>query len=485
MAICVSVRSATVKEAAAAVSVAQEKGADLVEVRFDLMSSPPTDLAPLKTAPLPKMATLRSKAHGGEWEGKDEDRLRLYRRAARAGFSLIDLEIDSPLLGFRDRDLKKVEVVVSHHDHEGTPPTSRIIEIMLLAGARGDLAKGAFKVNTVSELHRLVHASKLLSLTGKKFVLLGMGPLGPITRLRYRRLGSSMTYASLEPGKETAQGQVDIASLKKLENGIITGIAGMPLGHSFSPSMHRAAFEAMGIAGTYLPFPAQREELPLLMELMRDLDIAGLNVTIPHKETVMEHLDRLDGNAEDVGAVNVIVNQKGRLIGKNTDVSGLAQAFKAAGVDVRGKRSLIVGAGGAARACAAFLRRDGANIVVANRTRSRAEEVARRFSGEAVGLDDVKGMDFDVVVNCTPLGMKGFPSQLPIDPEVFHPGQVAMDVIYNPERTPFLTEAEARGCKIIPGREMLIYQAMDAFEAWTGQRPPYEILAEAVRKEQE
>ncbi|HOQ26848.1 MAG TPA: type I 3-dehydroquinate dehydratase, partial [Methanomassiliicoccaceae archaeon] len=185
MAICVSVRSATVKEAAAAVSVAQEKGADLVEVRFDLMSSPPTDLAPLKTAPLPKMATLRSKAHGGEWEGKDEDRLRLYRRAARAGFSLIDLEIDSPLLGFRDRDLKKVEVVVSHHDHEGTPPTSRIIEIMLLAGARGDLAKGAFKVNTVSELHRLVHASKLLSLTGKKFVLLGMGPLGPITRLRY------------------------------------------------------------------------------------------------------------------------------------------------------------------------------------------------------------------------------------------------------------------------------------------------------------
>ena len=110
-----------------------------------------------------------------------------------------------------------------------------------------------------------------------------MGPLGPITRLRYRRLGSSMTYASLEPGKETAQGQVDIASLKKMENGIITGITGMPLGHSFSPSMHRAAFEAMGIAGTYLPFPAQREELPLLMELMRDLDIAGLNVTIPRR----------------------------------------------------------------------------------------------------------------------------------------------------------------------------------------------------------
>lgn len=483
MTICVSVRAATLKEAAEAISEAKEKGADLAEVRFDLLTEPPSDLTPLKNAPLPKMATLRSKAHGGEWGGGDKAKFNLYRRAIRAGFKLIDLEDDSPLLGSRDRELRKAELVISHHELGEAPSEGRIIEIMLLAGARGDLAKGAFVVNTVGGLHRLVQAGKLLSLTGRKFVLLGTGDLGPITRMRYRRLGSSMTYASLEPGKETAPGQVDVATLKKMEDGVITGITGMPLGHSFSPVLHSAAFEAAGIAGEYLKFPAHESELPQLMSIMRELDIAGLNVTIPHKERVMEHLDKIEASAEEVGAVNVIVNRKGRLIGMNTDTSGLAQAFKSAGADVKGRRSLIIGAGGAARACAAFLRREGADIVIANRTRPRAKEVAKRFSGQAVSLDEAAGMDFDVIVNCTPLGMEGFPSQLPIDPAVFRPGQVVMDVIYNPERTPFLTEAEGRGCKTIPGREMLIYQAMDAFEAWTGQRPSYEVMAEAVRKE--
>ncbi len=484
MTICASVRAATVKEAAEAVAAAQEKGADLAEVRFDLLTEPPSDLTPFKNVPLPMMATLRSKAHGGQWEGEDKAKLQLYRRAIRAGFKLIDLEDDSPLIGSRDRELRRAEQVISHHELGDTPTVGRIVEIMLQAGARGDLAKGAFAVNTVEGLHRLVQAGKLLSLTGKRFVLLGTGDLGPITRMRYRRMGSSMTYASLEPGRETAPGQVDVATLKRMENGIITGITGMPLGHSFSPAMHRAAFEAAGIAGTYLKFPANEHELGRLMDIVRELNMAGLNVTIPHKESVMEHLDRIEASAQEVGAVNVVVNRKGRLVGLNTDVSGLAQAFKAAGAEVKGKRSLIVGAGGAARACAAFLRREDADIIIANRTRSRAEEVAREFSGRVVGLDEVAGLDLDVIVNCTPLGMKGFPSQLPVDPVVFRPGQVVMDVIYNPERTPFLTEAEGRGCKTIPGREMLIYQAMDAFEAWTGQRPSYEVMAEAVRKEQ-
>ena len=485
MTICVSVAAATVKDAADAIAAAQEKGADLVEVRFDLMNELPSDLTPLKNISLPRMATLRSKSHGGAWDKDDEAKVRLFRRAIKAGFALIDMEDDFPQRHLRERELKGVERVVSHHELGDTPSTARIIEIMLLAGARGELAKGAFRVDTVAGLHRLVHASKLLSLTGKKYVLVGTGELGPITRLRYCRIGSSMTYASLEKGKETAPGQVDIATLKRMENGTITGITGMPLGHSYSPAMHQAAFEAMGIAATYLPFTTRKGELPLLMELVRELDIAGLNVTIPHKESVMEHLDEIDASAREVGAVNVIVNRRGRLIGRNTDVSGLGQAFKAVGAELGGKRALIIGAGGAARACAAFLRREKVNIVIANRTRSRAEEVARKFGGRAADLDEVADMEFDVVVNCTPVGMEGYPSEIPVDPAVLRAGQLVMDVIYNPEMTPFLAEAEARGCQIIRGREMLIYQAMDAFEAWTGRRPSYEVMAGAVRKEQE
>lgn len=485
MTICVSVNAANIEEAAEATAAAKELGADLVEIRFDLMENPMEDLTPLKDIDIPKLITLRSKSYGGEWESDDKARLQLYRRAVKAGFKLIDLEDDSSLLGSRDRDLRKAELLVSHHDLEGTPPESKLIEIMLQAGVKGDLAKGAFTVNTVEELHNLVKAGNLISMTGKKFVLLGMGEFGPITRLRYRRIGSSMTFASLESGKETAMGQIDITTLKKMEKGVITGIIGMPLGHSYSPTLHHNAFEAMDISGMYLKFPTRENEVPLIIDLMRDLNINGLNVTIPHKESVIEYLDKIEDSAEDVGAVNVIVNRKGRLIGMNTDVSGIAQAFKAANADVNGKRSLIIGAGGAARACAAFLRSEDADIFITNRTMPRAEEVASMFSGQAVGADEAINLEPDVVINCTPLGMKGFPSELPIDPKILRTGQVVMDVIYNPELTPLLIEAESRGCSIISGKEMLIYQAIDAFEAWTGQRPSYEVMAEAVRKEQE
>lgn len=484
MPVCVSVVEASMDEAVKAVTQAKQRGADLVEVRFDLMDRLPEDLTPLKNLDIPKIATLRSEAQGGRSKLDDAARLRFLRRAARAGFTYVDLENNGVLLKARDRDFRSTDLIISHHDLEGTPPAGRVIDIMLAGSAKGGLAKGAFTVRSVTDLHSLVSAGKLLGLTGHPFVLLGMGELGKVTRFRYDRMGSAFTFASLEPGKEAAPGQVDLATMREMEGGVITGLTGTPLGHSVSPAMHDAAFRQLGIPGRYLLFPAQTEELGALMELVRDLDIQGLNVTIPHKEEVVGLMDRIDPVAERVGAVNVVVNDKGRLVGKNTDVSGLAKTFEKAGASVRGKRALVIGAGGAARACCAFLASEKASIFVTSRTFARAEEVARTFSGQAIELNAAASQEFDVVVNCTPAGMKGYPSELPIDPGVFRPGQTAMDVVYNPIRTPFLAEAEARGAKIISGMEMLIYQAMDAFEAWTGQRPPYEVMAGAARTEQ-
>lgn len=484
MPVCVSVSEASLDEAVQAVRAAQQGGADMVEVRFDRMAKLPEDLTPLKDAAPVRIATLRAKGHGGEWEGEDGAKLRFLRRAVRAGFEVVDLEDDSPLLRGKDRELRGADHIISHHDLVSTPSPAAIVEIMLRNAARGGLPKGAFAVNTVTDLHHLVRAGRLLSFTGHRFALLGMGELGRVTRLRYQRMGSYYTYASLEAGKEAAPGQYDLATMKAMEKGIVTGITGEPLGHSFSPALHDAAFAHLGIAGKYLAFPAAKEELGALMEVVLDLGINGLNVTIPHKETVMEHLDEIDPVAKRVGAVNVVVNREGRLIGRNTDVSGLAQAFRAAGAEVGGKQALVVGAGGAARACAAFLQQAGARIAVANRTRSHAESLAGDFSARVVDPERAADEEFEVVVNCTPVGMTGFPSGLPVPAEVLRPGQVVMDLVYNPERTALLAEAEARGATIIPGREMLIYQAMDAFEAWTGQRPPYEVMAGAARTEQ-
>ena len=153
----------------------------------------------------------------------------------------------------------------------------------------------------------------------------------------------------------------------------------------------------------------------------------------------------------------------------------------AAGADPRGKDVLVIGAGGAAKACCVVLERRGARIWVTDRTASRAQELAKRFSGRVAGHGDVASIGFDMLVNCTPLGMKGFPDELPVDPSAFRAGQWAVDRVYNPEATRFLVEAGNRGARTLSGMEMLIYQAMDAFEAWTGQRPPYEAMAEGAR----
>ncbi len=482
MRVCVSIVEDGVKEAVAAGLAAQEKGADLLEVRFDRMVKLPEDLSAFRKLTVPRIATLRTEAQGGGSQHTDEDRLRFFRRAIRIGFDYIDLEHDSPLIYRMGRDLRSVGLICSYHDLQGTPSTSRVLDALITTASRGDLAKAAFRVNSVTDLRHLVEASRMFSATGNKFVLLGMGELGEITRVMSDAFGSAFTYASLERGKEAAPGQVDIATLKTLgDRPIVSGLTGHPLGHSRSPALHQAAFRSLELPGRYLSFPATAEELPDLMYLVRELGVRGLNVTIPHKEGVMKLLDEIDPLARRVGAVNTIVNKGGRLLGRNTDVSGLERALLAAGADPRGKSVLVVGAGGAARACCLVLERRGADIWVTNRTASRAVEVARDFSARVAGHGDVGHMTFDMIVNCTPLGMGGFPDELPVDPAVFRSGQWAVDMIYNPETTPFLRAAAERGAKTLSGMEMLIYQAMDAFETWTGQRPPYEAMAAGAR----
>ena len=482
MRVCVSLAEEGVKEAVAAGLAAEAKGADLLEVRFDLMKKLPEDLSPFRKLKLPRIATLRTEAQGGQSQHEDQERLRFFRRAVRIGFENLDIEVDSPLIHRLGRELRSAGIVCSYHDFTGTPTTSRILDALISTASRGGLAKVAFKVNNMGDVRRLVEAARLFSITGNKYVLLGMGELGQITRVMSEALGSAFTYGSLEKGKEAAPGQLDVSTLKALgDRPIITGLTGSPLGHSYSPAMHNAAFLSLGIPGRYLMLPAAKEELEDLLFLVRELGIRGLNVTIPHKESVVRYLDEIDPLARKAGAVNTIVNKNGRLVGKNTDVTGLEKALLAADADPKGKSVLVVGAGGGARACCLVLQRRGADIWITNRTASRAQEVAKEMSGRVAGHGDVPNMTFDMIVNCTPLGMQGFPDDLPVDPRVFRAGQWAVDLIYNPARTRFLAEAEGRGAKTLSGREMLIYQAMDAFEAWTGQRPRYEVMAEGAR----
>jgi shikimate dehydrogenase/3-dehydroquinate dehydratase type I len=479
--ICASIVEADIEAAIRAAREAERQRADLVEIRFDLMDSISEDLSPFEELGVPTIATLRTEEQGGRFTGTMEQRLAFFERAVEH-FDLIDLELGSQILfDLRGRGAR---IICSTHRFD---PGASVKEILDLLGREDcDLVKGAFMVDSISDLHAILVSSRVLMERGKDFILIGMGELGTITRIRTCELGCSFTYASLEKGKEAAPGQLDIMTLRGLSRGMLTGITGYPLSHSLSPELHQAALEHLGISGRYLRFPANSAELDKLLEIVRELRIRGINVTIPHKEAIIPLLDEVDDSAIRAGAVNTVLNENGRLVGLNTDVDGVAGTFASAGISPDGKRALILGAGGAAKACCAYLIETGASLSVVNRSRERAEKLAERFQGtDILSEGEALRAEFDIVINCTPLGMKGFPDSLPIDPEIFREGQFVMDTIYNPPKTRFLEEAERKGAITRSGIEMLIYQALSAFEVWTGLSPPFEVMAKKIREELE
>ncbi|MCU0861081.1 MAG: shikimate dehydrogenase [Methanomassiliicoccales archaeon] len=484
MRICVSIVEESVEGAARAVAEAKDGGADLVEVRFDLMPSLPTDLSPFKALDIPKIATLRTASQGGRFSGTERARLGLYQSCLRSGFDMVDLELGSPLLERRDRELRHAGVICSYHDHQGTPSPSSILERLVLASAKETLPKAAFQVRGAKDLLSIADAARLYSSTGKEFVLIGMGEMGELTRLRADRLGCAYTYASLAQGKEAAPGQLDLATMRSLsDDAPILGIIGHPLGHTLSPRLHHAALKEVGLGGRYLRLDVAPEELEDFLQVALEYDIRGFNVTIPHKEAIVPLLDRLDGSADKVGAVNTVLLQDGQLIGHNTDAHGVEMTFREMGVEAKGKKALVVGAGGAAKACCSFLSASGAKVSVYNRTRQRAEDLAKRFRGcRATDLESMTLERFDIVVNCTPLGMAGFPSGLPLPESVLGEGQFVMDTVYNPPETELLRVAKAKGALTANGERMLAHQALRSFSLWTGKDPGVEVMYRALRE---
>lgn len=444
-------------------------GADLVEVRFDSMQEIPQDLSVFQKIPVPKIATFRTLSQGGKCNF-DEKRLDFFRECSKY-FEYIDIEYDSKLSEMQFDNCKKI---VSYHDFLKTPPAEIIEKIITNLQKKACIAKAAFYVRSVTDLYEIITASQ--HLTGS-YILIGMGELGELTRICYDILGSEITYASPCIGKETAAGQIDIKSLKKLGKGCcLTGIIGNPVSHSRSPDMHNAAFRSLGINGHYFRFRCEEDELEKIVHILRVLGMKGMNVTIPYKQKIMEYIDEVDKTAEDAGAVNCIMNEGNKLKGMNTDIAGFRESFKAAGVSVRDKSSLIIGAGGAARACAAFLSEEHSEIRITNRTKEKAEKLAKEFNGTVVDSADT---DSDIIINCTPIGMEGFEEESIFQECLFNKNQTVMDAVPVPEITKFLEKAKEYGAHIISGREMLIYQAMDAFETWTGLKPDYSVMSKA------
>lgn len=267
----------------------------------------------------------------------------------------------------------------------------------------------------------------------------------------------------------------------------LAAVIGSPVRHSISPAIHNAAFAARGLDWVYLAFEVAPGAAAAALEAVRVLGIRGLSVTMPHKTAVADAVDELSNAARELRAVNCVVHRDGRLIGDNTDGAGFVDAFRHdTGADVAGKRCAVIGGGGAARAVVRALAHAAVADVVVVTRRADAAATAAALAGP-VGrtgtIDDVASCD--VVINCTPLGMHGTVAGevLPTPIDVLQPGQVAVDLVYNPLETPWLAAARARGVEAHGGLSMLVFQAAHAFGHWTGISPPVEAMLAAARQQ--
>ena len=251
---------------------------------------------------------------------------------------------------------------------------------------------------------------------------------------------------------------------------LLLGIIGHPLSHTLSPTLHNWAFRELGVEASYHIWDTPPENLAAFMAAMRTLPIHGASVTIPHKETVMNFTDGLTRNARDIGAVNTLYWEDGRLLGDNTDVTGFMEPLTTCGA-TPGK-ALVLGAGGAARAAACGLHRLGWEVFVSSRTENRAGRLAGTFQAKHVSWSERHDMHPDLLVNTTPLGMSGPFQGLSPWKASLKGVSLVYDLIYNPRITPLLAQAEREGVSTLPGLPMFVHQALAQFERWTGRRFP-------------
>ena len=274
----------------------------------------------------------------------------------------------------------------------------------------------------------------------------------------------------------------------------VLGVIGDPIAHSFSPDMHNAAIDALGIDFCYVAFRVKSEGVGAVVKGLREFGILGLNVTIPHKLAVMEHVDQISEEALAVGAVNTIHNEDGNLTGHNTDVYGVTTAIeRVAGLTTFPETCVVLGAGGASRAVTYALgRRDEVRkVTILNRTLSRAEALAvdmEKITGKSIvpaALDQASEKaafgDAGLVVNTTSVGMHPNTEHSPIiDTDSIRPDLVLYDTVFNPIETAIMQQFKEKGAPAYGGLDMLVFQGARSFEIWTGTEPPTDLMKQAV-----
>lgn len=257
----------------------------------------------------------------------------------------------------------------------------------------------------------------------------------------------------------------------------VFAVMGNPVGHSLSPVMFNRAFSETGHNSVYVAF--QVTGIKDGMSAMRSLGIKGASITIPHKVSILGFLDELDPMAENIGAVNTVINSEGRIKGYNSDCPGAVTALEEI-TNLAGKRVAIIGSGGAARAIGFGVKSRGSSLTLINRSIPKGEKLATSLEADFIPISDLRSLPFDILIQTTSVGMSPLSHQSPVPDGLFSPGLLVMDIVYAPLKTRFLNDAIKAGCQTINGLAMFVHQAAFQFELWTQSPAPLTVMKKSL-----
>lgn len=460
-----------------------------IEFRLDYFTRPALALPKIKQFTefhphVAVIATCRRTASGGKFQGSIAAQLEILAKAAAAGCQLVDIELQTAVRmkpAQLDKMRSKAAILLSFHDFHATQKLEETLK--KISGYPADFYK---IVSTARSLSDNVQMMKFLERHRDEHPLVGlcMGEQGIISRVLGVRAGSVFTFGALTADERTAPGQVTARDL----NGTyriaqvdaatkVFGVVGDPISQSLSPAIMNAALRRENVNGVFLALHAK--SIKDLMACMREIPIHGLAITMPYKEEIIPFLDNTDPATAKIGACNTVVrSQDGKLYGFNTDTSGVVRPLEAR-MTLNDVRILVLGAGGAARAAAFGLKDRGAQIFILNRSLPAAQKLARQAKARTIKRADLKRLDFDVIINATPVGM-GNDRESPLNADEIK-AQYVFDMIYDPAETKLLRLAKERGAQVIAGSEMFVHQAARQFEIWTGKPAPRDEMLRIVQ----
>jgi len=459
-----------------------------IELRLDYIPRPALALGRVRefaeTHPhVTLVATCRRASSGGKYKGQISSEVDLLAKAAESGCHLIDVELQTAAR-LKPAQIEKLRslaaVILSFHDLRTTAKLEETLKKM--AAYPADFYK---IVGTATSLYDNVTMMKFLEKNGDAHSLIGicMGEQGIISRVLGVRAGSAFTFGAISWEEKTAPGQVtaqELRSVYRIEQvdaaSKVYGVAGDPVLHSLSPAIMNAALRRENVNGVFLGLHAK--SLKDLLACVREIPIHGLAITMPHKRAILEYLDNTDPQTAKIGACNTVVrSQDGKLYGFNTDSAGVVTPLEQR-IQLKDARILVVGAGGAARAAIFGLKERGAEVFILNRNMDKALKLARQAKARTAKRSNLKKLDFDVIINATPVGM-GDGRESPLNADEIR-AKYVFDMVYDPAETKLLSLAKERGAEVIPGSVMFVYQAARQFEIWTGKPAPREDMLRIV-----